>query len=139
MRKAISTNRVRIFTSKLIRQNEIKIKEFNFKLFHGILPCNVNLKKWKIKDEGACDVCGLPQTIEHLLFDCVYVKPLWSLVENVCSETISFKKIVGVDKCFHHNNFVLCFLIYKEWVLLSFQRKHRNKTHYFYCKPQTGS
>ena len=121
---------VHIFTTKLIQQKEIKIKEFNFKFLHGILPCNVNLKKWKIKDNNACDVCGIPQTIEHLLFDCIYVKPLWCLVEDVCIDTITFKKLIGVDKCFYHNNFVsiICFLIYKEWVLLSLQRKHRNRS-----------
>ncbi len=119
---------VHVFTTKLIKQKEIKIKEFNFKLLHGILPCNVNLKKWKIKESCACDVCGEPQTIEHLLFDCIYVKPLWCLVEEVCIDNITFKKIIGVDKSFHHNNFVsiISFLIYKEWVLLSLQRKHRH-------------
>lgn len=122
-------NLVAIFTNKIILEKEIKLKEFNYKLLHGILPCNINLRKWKIKESCACDVCGLPQTIEHLLYDCIYVKPLWYLVEEICNETITFQKIIGVDKDFHHNNIVtlICFLIYKEWLLLSLQDKGRNR------------
>ena len=62
------------FTKKVVLEKEIKLKEFNYKLLHGILPCNANLKKWRIKVNEGCDVCGLPQTIEHLLFSCGYVK-----------------------------------------------------------------
>ena len=65
---------VDIFTTKIVWQKKIKLKEFNFKMFHGILPCNVNLRKWGIKISDQCDVCGMPQTIEHLLFSCCYVK-----------------------------------------------------------------
>ena len=36
-------HKVGIFTNKVILENEIKLKEFNYKLF--ILPCNVNLRK----------------------------------------------------------------------------------------------
>ena len=56
---------VKVFTKKIVLQKEIKLKEFNFKMFHGILPCNVNLRKWGIKISDQCDVCGMPQTIEH--------------------------------------------------------------------------
>ena len=33
------------FTKKVKLEKEVKLKEFNFKLLHGILPCNRNLKK----------------------------------------------------------------------------------------------
>ena len=35
------------FTKNIKLEKEIKLKEFNFKLLHGILPCNRNLEKWK--------------------------------------------------------------------------------------------
>ena len=44
------------------------MKEFNFKVLHGILPCNLNLMRWKIRDSHECDICGETQTIEHLSF-----------------------------------------------------------------------
>ena len=58
---------INVFTSKVILEKEIKLKEFNFKLLHGILPCNDNLKKWKIKHSSDCDVCGIKQSLEHFV------------------------------------------------------------------------
>ena len=34
-----------VFTKKVKFEKDIKLKEFNFKLLHGILPCNKNLEK----------------------------------------------------------------------------------------------
>lgn len=117
-----------IFTTKVKREQEIKLKEFNFKLLHGILPCNRNLQKWKIRLDDKCDVCGLSQTIEHLLYSCSYVKPLWRIVELFLGVNIRFDQIVGVDKHFVPNAVItiVCFLIYKEWLLLSLEDKHRS-------------
>ena len=56
------------FTKKVAFGKEIKLKEFNFKVLHGILPRNLNLMRWKIIDSPECDVCGETQTIEHLLY-----------------------------------------------------------------------
>ena len=69
-----------VFTNKVKTEKEIKLMEFNFKLLHGILPCNKNLEKWKIRSNDKCDVCGSSQTIDHLLYNCNYVRPLWRLV-----------------------------------------------------------
>ena len=33
---------------KIVLEKEIKLKEFNFKMLHGILSCKKNLKQWKI-------------------------------------------------------------------------------------------
>ena len=66
-----------IYTEKVWLEKEIKLKEFNFKVLHGILPCNKNLKQWKIRTSDCCDVCGEIQTIEHLLWNCRYVGSLW--------------------------------------------------------------
>ena len=88
---------VKVFTRKIVLQKEIKLHEFNFKLVYGILPCNVNLRKWGIKISAQCDVCGRPQTIEHLLFSCCYVKPLWRVAQSVFDITITFESILGVD------------------------------------------
>ena len=37
---------IHVFTRKFLLEKEIKLKEFNIKLLHGILPCNKNLKRW---------------------------------------------------------------------------------------------
>ena len=115
------------FSAKVVQEKEIKLKEFNFKLLHNILPCNKNLAKWKIKPNDRCDVCGQSQTIEHLLYSCIYVKPLWRVVETYLGVDISFEHMLGLDVFFAHNAIVtlIGFLIYKEWLLYSLADKHR--------------
>ena len=85
-----STDAIHVYTRKVVSEKEIKLKEFNFKVLHGILACNVNLKRWKIEETDECDVCRLPQTIEHLLFTCRYVAPLWRIVDSVFDIDVSF-------------------------------------------------
>ena len=88
-----------VFMRKIVQEKEIKLKEFNYKLLHGILPCNKNLMKWKIRMNDECDVCQREQSIKHLLFECVYVKPLWEVVEKICDFEITFDKILGIEEC----------------------------------------
>ena len=73
-------------------------------MLHGVLPCNRNLKKWRIRLYDKCDVCELPQTIEHLLFECRYVKPLWDVIEKRIGARISFKQILGLDNLFREDS-----------------------------------
>ena len=117
-----------VFTNKVKIEKEIKLKEFNFKLLHGILPCNKNLEKWKIRANDKCDVCGSSQTIDHLLYYCNYVRPLWRLVERKVGIIITFEQILGLDPLFEYDSIttIIGFLIYKEWLLLSLENKQRN-------------
>ena len=74
-----------------------------------------------------CDVCRLPQTIDHLLFTCRYVAPLWRIVDTVFDFTVSFETILGVDDFWEYDDIVtlICFLIYKECLVLSLENKSR--------------
>ena len=123
----VEEDEVLAFSAKVVQEKEIKLKEFNFKLLHNILPCNKNLAKWKIKPNDRCDVCGQSQTIEHLLYSCIYVKPLWRVIETYLGVDISFEHMLGLDVFFAHNAIVtlIGFLIYKEWLLYSLADKHR--------------
>ena len=117
-----------VFQSKLINQNENKLKEFNYKLINGILPCNVNLMRWRKLNTGKCDVCDESQTIEHLLFDCKYVKGHWKYVEQALNVRLSFCNIIcGIQTDSISNNTITlaAFLIYKEWLIASFNKKCR--------------
>ena len=68
-------------------------------------------------------MCGMPQTIELLLFSCDYVKPLWRVVQYVFDIIISFESILTCD----YDNIItlVSFLIYKEWFVLSLENKSR--------------
>ena len=46
----------------------------------------------------------MPQTIEHLLFNCYYVKPLWRVVESLCNIRVSFEVILGVHDSNDYDN-----------------------------------
>ena len=77
-----------------------------------------------------------PQTIEHLLFSCDYVKPLWRVVQSVFDIIISFESILGIDNTCDYDNIValVSFLIYKGWLVLSLENKSRrniNTLQYF--------
>ena len=79
------------FSTKVVQEKEIKLKEFNFKLLHNILPCNKNPAKWRIKPNDRSDVCGQSQTVKHLLYSCIYVKSLWRVTEKNLGVDISFE------------------------------------------------
>ena len=116
------------FVAKVVQEKEKKLKEFNFKLLHGIMPCNKNLFRWKIRPYDICGVCQEIQTIEHLLYNCSYVKPLWNVVDFVFDTKVNFVQILGLDELFVHGSVttLICFLIYKEWLLLSLENSKRN-------------
>ena len=56
--------------------------------------------RWKIRHDDKCDVCGQTQSIEHLLYSCRYVKPLWHVVNTVYGINVNFKQILGLDEMF---------------------------------------
>ena len=94
-----------VFMKQIVQEKEIKLKEFNYKLHHGILPCNKNFMKGKISMSDEYDVCQQQQSIKHLLFKCIYVKPLWEVVEKICDFRKTFDKIPG---SYPHTDFVPC-------------------------------
>ena len=83
LRRYCDTDDSYIYIEKVWLEKEMKLKEFNFKFLHGTLPCNKNLKQWKIRTCDSCDVCGKVQTTEHLFWNCRYIRSLWKIVESV--------------------------------------------------------
>ena len=109
----------------------MKLREFNFKIMYGILPCNVNLLKWRKKDTDICDICDSRQTIEHLLFSCHRAKHLWQLVKDTFNiNVIYFSNLIcgfqNFDKQLSDTITLLSFLLYKEWLLPSLENKQRS-------------
>ena len=98
-------------------------------MLYGIFPCNYNLKKWKIITLDTCDNCSSQQTIKHLLFECTYARKLWSKVKDIYQFQLTFSILLGQDPQCRYNSLLtlLSFLIYKEWLLKSLDRKLRNQ------------
>ena len=55
-----------------------KYRSFQYRLLHRALVLNTHLKKWNITVDDTCTFCQLEtETVEHLFFECKYVKDLW--------------------------------------------------------------
>ena len=97
-----------------------KLKEFNFKVIHRILSCEINLKKWKLQDHDKCIECGNQHSILHLLYECPNSGILWRLVEECFGYSVSPYKIIFGDSEETYINFIIsliCYLLYKYWLL----------------------
>ena len=93
-----------------------------------VLTCNKILMRWKIRYYGNCDVCGATQSIEHLLYSCCYVKPLWQVVNTAHGISVNCKKIL-LDETFSLTviTTIITFFIYEDvWLLLSLKGTERN-------------
>ncbi len=111
-----------MYTSKIINIKDKKIAEFNYKVLHTILPCNVNLVRWKKAENKKCMFCKEDEDIPHLLFNCVYAQTIWQTLRNDCNFNISLEDIIVGSHLNPTYNFVvsvICYCIYKSWLLHS--------------------
>ena len=56
------------------------------------------------------------------------MKPFRNIVDLVYGTKVNFIQILGVDELFNYGSVttLICFLIYKEWLLLSLENRNRN-------------
>ena len=116
------------FKNQLCSKIELKLREFNFKVLYGILPCNVNLVRWRLFDSDICDLCDSKQTIKHLLFECKRACHLWDIVNKAYNIRIEYGNIVcgfSSDDQLRSIVTLVAFLLYKEWLLRSLSRNQR--------------
>ena len=72
-----------VFEYKFTQINDNKVKQFNFKLLHRILPSKDNLCKWRIAKDNLCDICDTPETTSHFLLACKEVSMFWKIVSSI--------------------------------------------------------
>ena len=60
-----------------------KLKQFNFKILHKIIPSKANLCKWKLLIDDICNVCNKRETTFHILLHCKNVTQFWSILTNL--------------------------------------------------------
>ena len=126
-----------------------KCKDFNWKIFYGLVNTEVRLKRMK-KSTGCCCVCkNGDENLEHLLYFCHGITLVWDEIEKI------MRSVSNVEIELHHvlvgylqieqNNFIFN-------VLLSISRweiwKRRNHIRYtdgdfsykeFNCQNQMGA
>ena len=76
-------NPVLVFKFCEIKDN--KIKQFNFKFLHKLLPSRMNLHvcKWKIKNDYNCEICHMLETTQHMMLDCKNIKLFWKIISRI--------------------------------------------------------
>ena len=118
-----------IYVSNFCHIKDKKLAEFKFKVIHGILPCNVNLHKWKIRNTKACSVCGHDENIEHLLYNCKYAAKIWDDFTMYTGVVIDLCDVIFTSTGDNDRNFIIClvaYLIYKEWLIKSLDNDTRD-------------
>ena len=71
---------------------ENKLRCFQYKIIHGILPTNKRLFKMGLKTSPRCERCNFPnETLVHLLYECPITQSFWREIVNWWNEKRSEK------------------------------------------------
>ena len=120
----------KIYMRKIKHIQDPKISEFNYKVLHLILPCNMNLFRWGKQESDICDLCGEKEDIPHLIYYCHHAKRVWVKISQAIQKDINLNKIVyGVD--IQNETYTISFisyLLYKHWLLKKKECKLRTWT-----------
>ena len=66
---------------------ENKLRCFQYKVVHNILPSNNNLYKMKLRISPSCDRCSHPhENLFHLLYECPSIQVFWQRLISWWSE-----------------------------------------------------
>ena len=60
---------------------------FQYKIVHHILPTNLTLFRYSIKEHDNCHLCGERHTLTHLFVTCSEAQLFWSLFTTVIGGT----------------------------------------------------
>ena len=65
---------------------DTKLRNFQLKFLHRIIPTNKSLFKYKIVNSNICDICNMNiDSIKHLFWECLHVQHFWSELKNYLS------------------------------------------------------
>ena len=68
---------------------ENKLRSFQYKLIHNILPTNQRLYKMNIKSSPVCEFCNhVNETLEHMFCKCLNVKEIWIIFHFVLLQVL---------------------------------------------------
>ena len=84
----------RIYKQKVKNIFPIKVKEFNFKLLHNIVPCGLILSKWQPTVSKRCSLCNEIENTKHMLYKCEPIQEIWQAISRILKFQITWKNIV---------------------------------------------
>ena len=119
----------RIFLKCRKTTSDVKLRWFQARLIHRILPTNVYLFLCKIKESPLCTFCNAEnESITHLFWECPVVAQLWKRLEKLLQEKcltctqlklseqlviFGYEKNVIIDKAIYYIITLGKFFIYK--------------------------
>ena len=71
-----------------ISNNNVKLRDFQYRLLLGKIYTNTTLYKWKIVDTKKCDYCTYDQNIKHLLYNCKNSRKIWNELERIIADPL---------------------------------------------------
>ena len=83
-----------IYKQKTVNIYHPKLREFNYKLLHNIIPSGKQLYKWKKINSDKCKVCGKIEDTKHMLYECPRVNEIWNCISQVLNVNITWKQII---------------------------------------------
>ena len=99
--------------NKIVKITEQKLREFNYKVIHNILPCGALLSKWCKDRPKDCDICSLKEDVHHLLWECQLAQKLWTVVGNAL-DTVICKQDLFIGRSHADDfNFVISFMAFE--------------------------
>ena len=90
-------NPVLVFKFSEIKDN--KIKQFNFKFLHKLLPSRMNLCKWKITNDDNCEICHMLETTQHMMLDCKNIKLFWKIISRIIYYVFDIEIHINENVC----------------------------------------
>ena len=93
-----------IYIKKVKHQKVSKFAEFNYKLLHNNYY-TISVNKWNKHISKDCEYCLEIEDIEHKIFNCKLVKPIWNKFE-LCFKCCSTFNIIALGYQFGNLNTV---------------------------------
>ena len=117
----------KIYEQKVIGVKPAKLREFNFKLLHNIVPCGYIVSKWNDNVSVNCVRCGIMETTKHMLFECVHIKHIWARISSIINMSLQWKHVVTGFYNFENKGMMMYNYIISITVYAIFKEKMHGK------------
>ena len=67
---------------------EERMRYFQYKILHRIIPSNSYLKLVNIRENETCHLCQTKETIDHMFWECHQINSFWNEIETWLNEKI---------------------------------------------------
>ncbi len=113
-----------IYDNRIWQLKDKKLAEFNYKILNNILCTKSLISKWNSRMTSLCPLCDKEHTVKHLLFDCMYINNIWTIIGSILKMNITYKHVVVGTVM--NNEFVkarnlmidyISYAIYKMWIM----------------------